>query len=60
VPVRGTRMPSDCLWESCDGSSVGHGYGLYLCSTCSTWFELLPPEDLGVYVGDLADVLSIV
>jgi hypothetical protein len=52
VPVRGTRMPSDCLWETCDGSLAGRVHNLYLCSKCETWFELLPPEDLGMYVGD--------
>jgi hypothetical protein len=52
IPVRGTRMPSDCLWETCDGSLAGRVHNLYLCSKCENWFELLPPEDLGMYVGD--------
>jgi len=52
MPARGTRMPSGCLWESCDGSLAKRIHSLYLCSKCETWFQLLPPEDLGIYVGD--------
>jgi hypothetical protein len=58
MPVRGARMPSGCLWESCDGSLAKRIHSLYLCSKCETWFELLPPEDLGAYVGDLAGDLD--
>jgi hypothetical protein len=55
MPVRGTNMPTtDCLWATCDGSMTARGHNRYLCSSCSTWFELLP-LDLGTYVGDLAD-----
>src|SRR5262249_21278814 len=55
MSVRGTRMPAtDCLWSTCDGSMTAHRNSRYLCSICATWFELLPPEDPGVYVGDLA------
>lgn len=54
--VRGTQMSDDiCLWATCGGSMTAHGHNRYLCGACGTWFELLPPEDLGVYVGDLAD-----
>jgi hypothetical protein len=58
APVRGTRMPMDCLWDTCDGSLTGKGHRLYQCGGCETWFELRPPEDLGVFVGDLADDLQ--
>lgn len=55
VTVRGTGLPStDCLWATCNGSMAARGHNHYLCSDCGTWFELLPPQDLGVYVGDLA------
>jgi hypothetical protein len=59
VVVRGTRMPSECLWATCGGTLTGQGHDRYLCSSCATWFELLPP-DFGVYVGDLADDFSAV
>ena len=54
--VRGTQMPSlDCLWATCSGTMTIYGHNRYLCGSCATHFELLQPEDLGVYVGDLAD-----
>jgi hypothetical protein len=52
VVARGAEMPMDCLWATCDGRLAAQGHDRYLCSTCSTWFEFLLPEDLGVYVGD--------
>jgi TubC N-terminal docking domain len=60
VVIRGTRMPADCPWHTCNGSMDSRGYTsgkctLGYCRNCDTWFELLPPQDLGVYVGDLAD-----
>jgi hypothetical protein len=55
MPVRGVQMPMDCLWDTCDGTLKEQGRGLYHCGKCETWFELLPPEDRGVYVGDLAN-----
>jgi hypothetical protein len=55
MPVRGTRMPMNCLWATCDGLLSAQGHNLHICSNCATWFELLPPPDLGVYVGDLAE-----
>src|SRR5262249_12434879 len=48
MPVRGTRMPSDCLWATCVGFLTWRSHKLHVCSNCETWFELLPPEDLGV------------
>jgi hypothetical protein len=53
VVARGAGMPISCLWTACDGCLSAQGGDRYLCSICSTWFELLPPEDLGVYIGDL-------
>ena len=53
--VRGAGMPISCLWTACDGRLSAQGGDRYLCSICVTWFELLPPEDLGVYVGDMDD-----
>lgn len=60
MPIRGTRMPPDCPWHTCNGTMSQRGYTrgectLGYCQNCDTWFELLPPEDLGVYLGDLAD-----
>lgn len=54
VVARGAGMPMDCLWATCDGCLSARGHDRYLCSICSTWFELLP-TDFGVYVGDLAE-----
>lgn len=59
VVARGDGMPLFCLWATCDGCLSGQGGNLYFCSDCRTWFEL-KPLDLGVYVGDLADSLSVV
>jgi hypothetical protein len=44
--ARGTQMPSDCLWATCNGLLTAHGHTHYLCSNCETWFELLPSEDV--------------
>ena len=55
VVARGAGMPISCLWTACDGRLSAQGGDRYLCSICVTWFELLPPEDLGVYVGDMDD-----
>jgi TubC N-terminal docking domain len=43
--LRGTRMPWDCPWHTCNGWLVGSNPAR--CSTCETWFELKPPD--GVY-----------
>ena len=51
MPVRGTLMPSDCLWATCEGFLSGQDHSIYRCGGCGTLFELLPPEDLGIYVG---------
>ncbi|HEU0177345.1 MAG TPA: hypothetical protein VFV58_24030 [Blastocatellia bacterium] len=53
--VHATRALSNCPWPTCGGHLTTHGHNLYLCSICETWFELMSPEDLGVYVGDLSD-----
>jgi len=45
--VRGTRALIDCPWSTCGGPLTAHGRNLYVCATCATWFEMLPPEDLG-------------
>jgi len=55
MPVRGTWMPTECLWHTCNGDLTSRHAKLYECQSCATWFELMPPGDLGVYVGDLAD-----
>jgi hypothetical protein len=54
VICRGSWMPAECPWGTCAGQVESKGHGRYQCSTCSTWFELLPLEDPGGYVGDLA------
>jgi hypothetical protein len=54
VVVRGAGMLISCLWTACDGRLSAYGGDRYLCSICSTWFELLS-TDFGVYVGDLAE-----
>ena len=57
--ARGREMPTtDCLWATCGGNMAAYGRNRYLCSSCGTWFELLPPEEL-VYLGDLADELNV-
>ena len=47
MPVRGTkaRLGDSCLWTTCQGFVVGRGPTLYECSSCGTWFELLPMDD---------------
>jgi hypothetical protein len=54
VICRGDRMPMGCPWDTCNGALTGKGHDLYHCGKCETWLRLLPPEDPGVYVGDLA------
>ncbi len=57
VPVRGLVMSLVCLWDNCNGW-LDHKKGrrtLHQCSGCESWFELLPPEEPGLPVHDLAE-----
>src|SRR5262249_49614675 len=54
VSVRGAQL-TGCPYHTCGGDLTSHGHGLYECQACGNWFERLPLEDLGVFVGDLAD-----